>query len=74
MIGTTVKIKMVFNKNDTYTWLYNTVNWALKNCSSFQYHKDTLEPYVVRDPKDLHYVFNFTDQQDANWFALRWMQ
>lgn len=69
---TTVKVKMIYNCNDTYTWLGETVKWASKYCTSFQQHIDTLEPYIVRAPGDFHYAFDFADQKDANWFTLRW--
>lgn len=82
----TVKIPMVLNHNDTYTWLFKTVQWAVDNCSSFRCDEPldspevtahvlnscSLEPYIVRDPKDFHYKFTFEDDRDAMLFALRW--
>ena len=66
-----VRINMVLDVNDTYTWLFNTVEWAVINCPSFRPHKNTLEPYIVRDPTDLHYTFEFDNEQEATLFSLK---
>lgn len=67
-----IKIPIVNDVNDTYTWLYKTVEWTKANYPSFQYYKDSVEPHIVRDPKDLHYRFEFGDEKEATLFLLRW--
>lgn len=73
-----IKIPMIPNVNDTYTWLYNTALWAANNCSSFQCQEPlensrSLEPYIVRNPGNLHYTFTFEDPRDAMMFAIKWL-
>lgn len=82
-----VRINMVIDRNDTYTWILNTVQWAVNNCPSFLcdmpldttngvtapiLNTGSLEPYIVREPGNLHYTFTFEDDRDATKFLLRW--
>lgn len=69
---------MIIDRNDTYTWLLNTVQWAADNCSTFCCDKPinsglALEPYIVREPENLHYTFTFEDERDAMLFAIKWL-
>ena len=75
---TTVKIPIVGDVNDTYTWLFEVAEWAQANCSSFQFdkivsHAHCLEPLIVREPTNLHYTFTFADPRDAMMFAIKWL-